>query len=254
MQTGIIFKEELSKLLFLNVKKEAIEDIFKIKVNSDIDLPIRAVKITESINNGVELNNIPLSLFIEGMFFVLGADEKFVFIKEYKESLKNLKNSTKIIKTIIFEELKKNNLLEGYIMLKGLITIEENKDNYDKLLSLCEALRIKSKDFEEEEVLLIDKLKAIKEYSTPYLYEAIINNEKQNYQAAKDSLSKYLSLGGESNEEIQELNENLKFLSNYNLGIELSITEPQKSSRIIITTNRGRRGNCYNILPCSSCL
>lgn len=234
MQTGIIFKEELSKLLFLNVKKEAIEDIFKIKINSDIDLPIRAIKITESINNGVELNNIPLSLFIEGMFFVLGADEKFIFTKEYKESLKNFKNSTKIIKTIIFQELKNNNLLEGYIMLKGLITIEENKDNYDKLLSLCEALRTKSKEFEEEEVLLIDKLKIIKEYCTPYLYEAIINKEKQNYQAAIISLNKYLALGGETSEEIQELNETLKFLSSYNLGIELSITEPQKALELLL--------------------
>jgi tetratricopeptide (TPR) repeat protein len=234
MQTKVMFKEELSKLLFLNVKQEAIEDIFKIKIESDIDLPIRAVKVTENINNGVELNNIPISLFIEGMFFVLGADENFIFNKEYKKSLSNFENSTRIIKAIIFEELKKNNLLESYIMLKGLITIEENKDNYDKLLSLCEALRIKDKDFEEEEIILINKLKNIEDYSTPYLYEATINKEKQDYQAALISLNKYLTLGGKTSGEIEELNATLKFLSSYNLGIELSITEPKKALEILL--------------------
>jgi len=234
MQAKDIFKEELSKLIFLNVKRTTIEDIFKVKINSDIDLPLRAVKITENINNGVEFNNIPLSLFIEGMFFVLGADENFIFNKEYKETLSNFKNSTIIIKALIFEELKKNNLLEGYIMLKGLITIEENKDNYDKLLSLCEALRIKNKEFEEEEISLINKLKDIKKYSNPYLYETIINKEKHDYQEALISLNNYLTLGGESNEEIKELNSTLKYLSNYNLGIQLSITEPIKALKLLL--------------------
>lgn len=234
MQTKVIFREELSKLLFLNVKKDAIEDIFKIKINSDINLPVRAVKVTENINNGVELNNIPLSLFIEGMFFVLGSDENFLYNEEYKKLLNSFKNSTRIIKTIIFEELKKNNLLESYIMLTGLVNIEENKDNYGKLLSLCDALRIENKDFQEEEISLINKLKNLPEYCNPYLCEAIINKEKQDYQGALISLNKYLALGGETNEEIEELNSTLKFLSDYNLGIELSISEPKKALELLL--------------------
>ena len=234
MQTKVMFKEELAKLLFLNVRKEAIEDIFKVKINSDIDLPVRAVKVTESINNGVELNNIPISLFIEGMFFVLGSDEKFLYNVEYKKLLNSFQNSTKVIKAIIFEELRKKHLLEGYIMLKGLVTIEESKDNYNKLLSLCEALRIENKDFQEEEISLINKLKDLFEYAGPYLYEAIINKEKQEYQSALISLNKYLSLGGKSSEEIEELKSTLKFLADYNLGIELSISEPKKALELLL--------------------
>ena len=234
MQTNVMFKEELAKLLFLNVKKEVIEEIFKVKINSNIDLPVRAVKVTESINNGVELNNIPISLFIEGMFFVLGSDENFLYNEEYKKLLNSFKNSSKIIKSIIFEELRKNHLLEGYIMVKGLITIEKNKDNYDKLLSLCEALRIENKDFQEEEISLINKLKDLPEYGNPYLYEAIINKEKQDYQSALISLNKYLALGGESSEEIEELKRTLKFLADYNLGIELSISEPKKALKLLL--------------------
>jgi len=234
MQIKVKFKEELGKLLFLNVRKEVIEDIFKVKINIDIDLPVRAVKVTENINNGVELNNIPLNLFIEGMFFVLGADDKFIYNQEYKKLLNSFKNSTRIIKAIIFEELRKNHLLEGYIMLKGLVTIEDNKDNFDKLLSLCEALRIENKDFQEEEISLINKLKDLPEYGSPYLYEATINKEKQDYQTALISLNKYLAFGGESSEEIEELLRTLKFLADYNLGIELSISEPKKALELLL--------------------
>ncbi len=93
------------------------------------------------------------------MFSVLGADEEFKFNNEYKNMINNIPKSEDYIKGRIFEEVKRENYEEAYILLRGLLTLEESKDIYDKLILILENLRQKDKMYKEEELNIIEKAK-----------------------------------------------------------------------------------------------
>ncbi len=159
-------------------KKEKISEIFKVDVNENIYVPLKSKSLVEEIKQGEDLDNIPITFFIEGMFFVLGADEKFKFNNEYKDMLSNIPKSEHYIKGVIFEEVKRQNYEDAYILLKGLSALEEEKDIYDKLILILENLRQKDKMYKEEELNIIERAKKIKDYEKPYLYESIIKKER----------------------------------------------------------------------------
>lgn len=235
MNNGKSFSEKLEKVLFLEVDKNKLEDIFNVKIGETIYLPIKSDEIVKEIKNGNNMDKISMGNFIETMFFVMGADNNFKYNKYYKKMLKDSEESIKFIKGKIFNLIEKKNFEDAYITLKGLIEIDTSKDNFEKLLLLVEQLRTLDKSYIEEELWVIDETKGLfEEYPLPYLYESIISKEKGEYAKALFLLDNYIAKGGEESKEITDLRLALKNIVDYEEAKEMVYDSPKVALEILI--------------------
>jgi tetratricopeptide (TPR) repeat protein len=168
------------------------------------------------------------------MFYVLGADELFKYNEEYKKIINNIPNSIGFIKGIIFKEIKDENYEEAYIILKGLLCIEENIENYDKMFPLVDKLRTSNTMFKEEQIKLAERAKKIAGYSNPFLYEALVFNNENKYELALTSLKNYFLNGGEKKAEVIELKNTLENITSFEEAKELTASNPKASLLILI--------------------
>ncbi|CAM2778462.1 tetratricopeptide repeat protein [Hathewaya histolytica] len=224
--------EGLSKLLFLQLKKNNYLGEYYIK--EDIYAPIKATTIIEKINKGEKVDNIPVSAFIEGMCYVLGADEEFRFKNEYIEILNTLNGSVDFIKNRIFMEVKDKKYEEAYIFIKGLLKIENSEEVYNKAFLLLQELISLDEDYREEEFYIIDSAKNIPNYSLPYFYEAMAYRDVKEFEKALVSIHTYLEKGGKETEEVIELKENLISINQFNKGKKLSTENPEEALKYLI--------------------
>jgi len=229
-------KNKLSLLLFLEVNKERIENIFKIRINGmrEIYLPLVSENIIEKVNKGEDVSSIPVGFFVEGMFYVLGADEEFKFNKLYINILNSVPNSKEYIKGKIAELVKLNKYEDGYILLKGLSKVEGTEEIYEKLINLLENLRNTNDEYIEEEIEIIERAKDIQNFALPYYYEGIIKHEKGDYQGALHSINAYILAGGKETEEILEFKSSLKLISDYKKAKEDVYENPEKALAVLI--------------------
>jgi tetratricopeptide (TPR) repeat protein len=232
MDIKTYFSEKLSALLFLEIKKNSKINDFVIL--EDIYFPVRTNELIEKVKKKEDFDNIPVNLFIEGMFYVLGADEHFKYTDEYNEIIKAIPNSIGFIKGVIFKEIQNENYEEAYIMLKGLLTIEENSENFDKIFLLVDKLRSTNIMFKEEELKLIEKAKKITNYSNPYLYESLVFNSEMEHAIAYIAIDKYVASGGELTAEVIELKNSLKTITSFQKAKELIPTSPNAALQILI--------------------
>ena len=232
MEIKTYFAEKLATILFLEIKKNS--KINEFVILEDIYFPVRANEVIQKVKENENFDNIPVNLFIEGMFYVLGADEFFKYNKEYKEIITAIPNSTGFIKGVIFQEIKNENYEEAYIILKGLIVIEENKENYDKIFMLVDKLRMSNNMFKEEELKLSQKAKKITGYSNPYLYEALVFNSESKYDLALIALSNYFTNGGEQTSEVIELKNTMENIKNFQKAKDLVYDDPKAALEIFI--------------------
>lgn len=241
------FKSKLSNLLFLEIEKKRGMSIFKTNINEDIYMPIATENIIQKVNNGEKVENIPIAFFIEGMFFVLGADEEFRFNEVYKKLISSVPKSVEFIKGRIAEKAKNNNYEDAYILLKGLNTVENSTEIYDKLIMLLEKLKLSDKAYEEEELKIIAESKQIEDYANPYLYEAFIKKDRGDYDGALFCINTYTSKGGEETAEITEFKNSLKIVLNYDEAKKLVYEEPEKALAIFIplTNELGNNSEIY---------
>lgn len=223
---------KLGNLVFVEIKNGA--EIGKYKVNQSFYMPIKSDEIIDSVKSGNMLDKIPMSYFIEGMFFVLGADKEFRYKNIYKEMLEVTEGSEDYIKNRIFNEVKNNNYEDAFILLKGISEVREDKDIYEKMLHVIDKLRTQDKEFEDEEMRIIERSKSFDNFPTPYLYEAIVNRDKGEYLKAMQALNEYLNRGGVESKEITELKNNLGAINKFNKGKELSISEPKEALQILL--------------------
>lgn len=229
-------KNKLSELLFLEMKKERINSIFDTNIHSmeSMYLPIIADNIINKVKNGQDANSIPIGHFLEGMVYVLGADGNFKFNESYKQFIVNTEKSIEYIKGRIAQNVKLQKYEEAYILLKGLLEIEETKEIYEKLIHLLENLRETNNEYIEEEIEIIEKAKGITNFPLPYYYEGIIKNQKGDFQGALVSIENYLLNGGKETNEVLELKSSLKLLQDYRKGKELVYEEPEKALAILL--------------------
>ncbi|WP_123054319.1 tetratricopeptide repeat protein [Clostridium sp. JN-1] len=229
------FADKLSKLLFLEISKENIEHIFKVKVGNNIYIPVRPYNIVNKVKFGEDLKKIPISFFIEGMYYVLGADDKFKFSNEYINILSNIESSNIFIKGKIGKCVKDENYEDAYIMLKGLSKIEDTKDIYDKILVILESLRSKDSEYKNEELKIIETIKnKYPDYALPYLYECIIRREENDYDKAFFCINDYIAKGGEQTAEVIELKDSLKLIIDYEKGKEILNDDPTGALKLLI--------------------
>jgi len=224
--------EKLNGILFLEIKAGSKINNFKFEENTY--LPVKGDEVIEKSKQGDNLENIPMNMFVEGMFYVLGTDKNFKFNETYKKLINSVPNSDKFIKGVIFKNIKDNKYEDGYLMLKGLLEIENNEENFDKALLLVDALRNKNSKFKEEEIELIEKAKELKNYSRPYYYEAIIKKEEKDFTGALFSINQYLALGGESNSEVLELKASLETITKYDEAKEIVYDAPKEALEILL--------------------
>ncbi|GCD11340.1 tetratricopeptide repeat protein [Clostridium tagluense] len=232
MDIKTYFSEKLSALLFLEIKKNSKINDFVIL--DDIYFPVRTNEIIEKVKKKEDFDNIPVNLFIEGMFYVLGADEHFKYTDEYKKIINTIPNSIGFIKGVVFKEIQNENYEEAYIILKGLLTIEENTENYDKIFLLVDKLRSTNSMFKQEQLKLIEKAKKITNYSNPYLYESLVFNSEMDHDAAYIAINKYVESGGELTAEVIEHKSNLKTIASFQKAKELIPTSPKDALQILI--------------------
>ena len=232
MDIKAYFSGKLAALLFLEIKKDSKINDFVIL--DDIYFPVRTNEIVQKVKKKEGFDNIPVNLFIEGMFYVLGADELFKYTQEYKKIINTIPNSIGFIKGVIFKEIQNENYEEAYIILKGLLTIEENIDNYDKIFLLVEKLRATNIMFKDEELKLVEKAKKITNYSNPYLYESLIFNSESKYDLALIAISNYTINGGEQTAEVIELKNTLENITSFEKAKELVFSNPKGALEILI--------------------
>ncbi|MFU0823624.1 tetratricopeptide repeat protein [Clostridium sp.] len=230
------FKDKLSNLLFLEMKKERVEAIFnaKFEENEEIYIPIATEDIINKVKEGKNVESIPIGFFIEGMIYVLGADEDFRFNNIYKKLINSVPKSSEFIKGKIAEKVKSKKYEEAYIMLKGFLQINKSKEVFDKLIILSDNLRASNDMYIEEELEIIHKAKSIEDYALPYLYEAMLERDKGDYYGALFSINNYISKGGEETAEIIEFKESLKIINEYDRAKKIVYEEPKEALQILL--------------------
>ena len=232
MDIKTYFSEKLSALLFLEIKKNSKINDFVI--SDDVYFPVRTNEIIQKVKKKEDFDNIPVNLFIEGMFYVLGADELFKYTDEYKKIINTVPNSTGFIKSVIFKEIENENYEEAYIILKGLLTIEESTDNYDKIFMIIDKLRLTNIMFKDEEIKLIEKAKKITDYSNPYLYEALVFDSENKHDLALIAIRNYGINGGEQTTEVIELKSTLETITSFQKAKELLPNNPKAALEILV--------------------
>jgi tetratricopeptide (TPR) repeat protein len=216
------FSDKLDKFVFLQINGE------------EAYLPVKSGSIIDDIKEKGDLEKIPFSYFLYGMFFMLGADNTFTYRDDYIRIIKKTEGSTRYIKGKIAEEIKQGNYEDGYILLKGLSQIEQNKDVFDKLIMVLEELKIKNPAFAEEEMAMLEKAKEIPGYEKPYFYEALLKRDIKDYRGAMEAISKYIEISGTSDKEVIDFKEDLSKSADYEKGKELIYDDPKEALKLLI--------------------
>jgi len=216
------FSDKLDKFVFLQINGEQAY------------LPVKSGTIIDEIKEKGGLEKIPFSYFLYGMFFMLGADEKFTYRDDYIRIISKTEGSTRYIKGKIAEEIKQGNYEDGYILLKGLSQIEKNKDVFDKLIMVLEELKIKNPAFADEEMAMLEKAKEIPEYEKPYFYEALLKRDIKDYKGAMEAISKYIEISGTSDKDVIGFKEDLSKSADYEKGKELIYDDPKGALKLLI--------------------
>jgi tetratricopeptide (TPR) repeat protein len=234
MEGKSYFSDKLSSILFLEINKDKLMSLFNVYLTENVYMPIKSSKLIDRIKSENNLNEISINNFLEGMVYVLGIDEDFKYSDVYIKMLLSFKQSISFIKNLIFNEIKGEQYENAYIFLKGLVNLEKNEENFDKLISIAEIIRAKDKGFTSEELVIIDKAKELENFSVPYLYEALINKDEGDYNAALFSINTYISKGGKQTADISDFIHLLKNIVNYEDGKTLISEDPDKALKLLI--------------------
>lgn len=241
MDYKAVFKEKLGKLLFLELnwdgfkKNVGIPEGVSLKTK-DLYIPISSNYVASNANDRYKINNLPIYYFIEGMLLSLGADENLSYCEDYIIVFNNLKNSEECGKSLVGDRIRDNELIDAYLLLKGLYIATGNEEYYKKLLLVGEAQREKDSAFAE--IILNDIEEGKNEFidlPDPYLYKAVILKSKGDFKGAKVEINEYLNKGGEVTSEIKTIINDIDNVSSYEKAIELLDESPEKSIGLLLS-------------------
>jgi tetratricopeptide (TPR) repeat protein len=227
--------EKVSKLIFLEFKRESVPKVFNVEVIENIYLPVRPIRFMDKVKKGEKFEKIPVSFFIEGMFYVLGGDGNFKYNKIYCAILKaKSEEATAYIKGIIFDQVKNGVYEDAYIMLKGLLSIESSKENYDKLFMILEKLSQLDESYEEEYLNMLISAEKIKGYYEPYYKKAEIYYKQKKYEDAWFNINTYLEKTNSKSKEAIDLKHTLGNIRNFDKGKELIYDNPNEALKCLL--------------------
>ena len=225
MSFNTFAKEKLSQLLFLEIDGDGFvkslgKDPKEVNIN-EVYIPIDPKHLSQDVKSGYKLESLPINYLVEGMFFALGGDKDFKFNKEYKKLIPLIEDAIPCVKKIVADKVKEENMVEAFMLLKGLTEISDETEVYENLLLICESLRERNKAYNETQLEICDKCKANRsDLALPYLYSAIAYNDMGQYDKAYVDINEYLAKGGERNEIVEVLYNEIKDFLNSN-GIEI---------------------------------
>ena len=234
------FKEELNKLLFLEIDVDKfkrsinIPDNVKLKTK-DLYIPISSKYLADNASDTLKIKNLPIYYLIEGMLIALGADKELSYLEDYIILLNNIKDAEECGRSLVADRIKNDNNVEAYLIIKGLYTATGNEEYYKKMLLIGEAIWEKDKGFTD---ILLDDIDLCKEefneMPEPYLYKAIILREKGDYQVARAELNEYKRLGGEITKEIEGIEKDIENVASYEKAIDEIDKSPAKSIKTFL--------------------
>ena len=224
-------KDKLAKLLFMEINADgflqalgADNKDYKIK---DLYIPIDPVHLNQDVKSGLKLDKLPINYFVEGMFFAMGGDKELRFNSDYKKIIPLVKDSEKLIRSLIADKTKENELEDALVLLLGLCEFEPSKETYEKALLVCEALREADSEYNDTQLEITDKAKELYESEAfPYLYSALAYKDKEKLSNALVDINEYLAKGGEKNSEIEAFCEEVSDASAYEEGKEALVEDP----------------------------
>ncbi|WP_160685403.1 tetratricopeptide repeat protein [Clostridium sp. C2-6-12] len=235
-----MYKDKLSKLLFLEIKKEGfkrsinIPDSVKFK-NDDLYMPISAEYVAANANNEIKLNNLPIYYFVEGMFIAFGADKNIRYNEDYGMILSYIPDSEECVKSLIADRIKKDRLEDAYVLLKGLYRYTNEEEILTKLLAVGETIREKDSSFAEILLEDIDECKEKFEKSPePYLYNALILKDKGDYKGAEVEINEYINKGGNKSKEIEQIMSDIQNVSGFEKAVEALKEDPRKAIELLL--------------------
>ncbi len=235
-----MYKDKLSKLLFLEMKKDGfkrsinIPDNVQFK-NDDLYMPISSEYVAANANDEIKLSNLPIYYFVEGMFIAFGADKNIKYNDDYGMILSYIPDSEECVKSLIAERIKKDRLEDAYVLLKGLYRYTREEEILVKLLAIGETIREKDSSFDELLLEEIDECKEkFKKSAEPYLYNALILKDKGDYKGAEAEINEYINKGGKKTPEIEQIISNINNVSHFEKAIDFLKEEPKKAIELLL--------------------
>ncbi|ELC8368925.1 tetratricopeptide repeat protein [Clostridium perfringens] len=239
MSFNTFAKEKLSQLLFLEIDGDGFvkslgKDPKEVNIN-EVYIPIDPKHLSQDVKSGYKLESLPINYLVEGMFFALGGDKDFKFNKEYKKLIPLIEDAIPCVKKIVADKVKEENMVEAFMLLKGLTEISDETEVYENLLLICESLRERNKAYNETQLEICDKCKSNRsDLALPYLYSAIAYNDMGQYDKAYVDINEYLAKGGERNEIVEVLYNEIKDSADYEEGKEDLIEEPEDALKRLL--------------------
>lgn len=240
MSFKTMYKDKLSKLLFLELNKDGFKKNINIPSyvefkNEELYMPISAEYVASNANNEVKIHNLPIYYFIEGMFIAFGADENIRYNDDYGTILSYIPDSEECVKSLIADKIKHDKLEDAYILLKGLYRYTREEEILLKLLAVGETIREKDSSFSE--ILLEDIYECKEKFykcPEPHLYNALILKSNDDYKGAEVEINEYLNKGGKNTPEIEQIVTDVANISHYEKAIELVKDEPKKAIELLV--------------------
>lgn len=235
-----MYKDKLSKLLFLEINKEGFKRSINIPEyvdlkSDDLYMPISADYITANANDEIKISNLPIYYFIEGIFIVFGADKNIKYNDDYGTILSYIPETDDCVKSLIADRIKNDRLEDAYILLKGFYRYTKEEEILTKLLAVGEAIREKDSNFKE---LLLEDIEECKEQfeksPEPYLYNALILKDSGDYKGAEVEIHEYINKGGKKTPEIEQIIIDINNISSFEKAIEHLKDEPNKAIELLL--------------------
>lgn len=235
-----LYKDKLSKLLFLEMNKEGFKKSLNIPKeikfkNDDLYIPISAEYVAENANDQLKLKNLPIYYFVEGIFIVFGADKNVRYNEDYGTILAYIPDCEECVKSLISDRIKKDRLDDAYVLLKGLYRYTKEEEILTKLLAVGEIIREKDSSFSELMLEDIDEGKETFEKSPePYLYNSLILKDKGDYKGAQVEINEYINKGGKRTVEIEKIITDINNIGDFEKAVDCLKDSPQKAIELLL--------------------
>lgn len=228
------FKSKTEHVTFIELKDNITVDIKGYPINSHIPLPITTDKLVQELKEGNLEEEVKISHIIEGIIYLMGIDEEFKYMKDYKNILEAYSDK---IKDYIFyrgiEFIGKNDYDNGAIYFRALKFIDPNSADgiFNYALSLEEMAKgyfnnedektglefLNRSTLELESILDIDSNYALAYYKLGYHYKYF-----EQYLKAQLIWKKHLPLDKDELRK-QEIRDELEIIED-NVALESGLT------------------------------
>jgi tetratricopeptide (TPR) repeat protein len=196
-------KEKLSKLIFLELKKDFAARAFKadglMDIEGEVYVPLSPDYIAKNLERDM-IKNLPVGEFVKGMYYCLGADRGFRNTEAYRLMLENI-GMESLVKGLVARLIKDGRKDEAIIYLLGLYEVHGEKDVTLNTLALLEELSIEDRSYLDGFLALAEEVSQ-KGLLEAKLFLGSALRMKGDFPKALVVLRDYIIAGGEETPEL----------------------------------------------------